>query len=1072
MPDIVSASARGNNLPPRAVSSGLSLWLELEEPSRMGELLQYLAHEHEAIQLALRSLHYVHFSRFLPTFGWADTPPPAVAAMQVITEFDGDLKSYVLDFAMVIGRQFDQMLRYVKCPPPLPVKDHPAEFLKFIEDHNVGYLGSGAGSVTVQSAYPDLTVIDIIGNGGLLPRADEPPPVAVNRSDVQANVLQGLNMAQGCHLGLKFSQPAGARAFLAALLSGQDGMPRVSAANRWAANARPAYALTVGLTFKGLRALGLSAAAEDAFGLSFPAFKAGPESPKSARMNGDVGNSEPGNWQLGGARKAVLLEVSVYADEAAELARQMDALHRGVFRYGLTEVVAWPVAALTGPEGDASRYVHFGYQDGFSQPRLAITDEPAGAPDMQPRAGVGEFLLGAGYPNVYGGIDSLGGLSPALAENATFCALRIMSQDVAAFERVLDEASTRHQVSREWLAAKLMGRWRDGTPLAQSPDRPLDAAGAPGRNDFDFAPSQANPTNVDDAIGRRCPVGAHIRRMNPRSGVVAGKPYSRRLLRRGLPYGPAYEPGAGDPTLERGLVGLFMCADLDRQFEFMLRQWAQGDQATTGVRAEQDPIIGAQQGLEGSPMNHSFRIARGGGQADIVIDMPRLVSTVGSAYLFMPGLAGLARLSQPVAQQAAEVVTMGLKELSTWALASEKLTATSAGPVALPAFDPTDIDFRDDPFVVYAAYRAQAPVMGFTFGPVKTVWVFDDAHVATVAGNAIRYHKKQVDTHGKAGLLNMDNPPHDRCRAAILPLFQQAMTGMRQAVADVIAARFKACQKLPQPVDWVTSFADPVARTVFFKMFGADNQQAGSLMAAVDEALAMVSPIEESSLEAALLAVYDELKQLDSHLPAGSLFRLILDMGGLLDPPFDPDNILAYAERRANATVMVLAGVLPAKWAMTLATWHLLDKGGALLQVLRQDPSITDRAAAEELLRFDTSTPMSLRYATEDHDLGGVAIKKKDRVMVAWASANRDTNRFGANADSIDFKRNLGPGWSFGNGNAFECLGKELVLLMMSALVQALRAADPEPTLAAGFKPDWASGPMFRAVKRLPVQCA
>ena len=1071
MPNIGNASAQGKDMPARTVSSGLSLWLELEDPSRMGELLGYLVAQAGPIQQALRSLHYVHFSRFLPTYGWDASPPPTVAALQVITEFDGDLRSYVLDFAMVIGEQFEHILDYVKNRPPSPVKDHPAAFLEFIEHHNVGYTSGTAGSVGVQSAYPDLTVIDIVGSGGLLPRVDEPPPpaVAVNRSDVQANVLQGLNMAHGTHLGLKFTQPDGARAFLAALLVGQGGLPQVSDATPWAAGGRPAYALTVGLTFKGLRALALSAADEVAFGLSFPAFKLGPASPKSARLNGDVGTSEPDNWQLGGTRKAVLMVVSVYADEVDELSRQLVALRQGLVLHGLTEVVALPVDALSGPEGDSSHRVHFGYQDGLSQPRLAILGETAGEPDMQPRARVGEFLLGSAYPNVYGGANSLGGLSAALAENATFCALRVMAQDVAGFERLLDEASSRYQVDRDWLAAKLMGRWRDGTPVSQSPHVPLSEGEAPARNAFDYAPSHAHPVTADDAAGLRCPVGAHVRRMNPRSAAVAGKPYSRRLLRRGLPYGPAYLPGASDPATERGLVGLFMCSDLDRQFEFMLRQWAQGDQATSGVRAEQDPIIGAQRDpLGGSPMNHSFRIPRSGGLTDIVLDMPRLVTTVGSAYLFMPGMASLARLSQPRVQPI-DAVADSLKDSSTWSVKAT-LAAADAGPAGLPAFDPTDIDFLDDPFVVYAAYRAQAPVSRFKFGILETVWVFDDANVAAVAGNADRYHKKQVDKHDIAGLLNMDNPPHDRCRAALQPLFQQAMAAMQQAVAPEVAARFKACQALPQPVDWVTRFADPLARALFFKLFGVADQKAGPLMAAVDEALAMVSPIEEGSLSAALQAVYGELKKVDSNLPTGSLLRLIMGMSGLL--PFDPDNVLGSVERGANATVMVLAGVLPAKWAMSLATWHLLDNGGALLQVLRNDPAITDRAAAEELLRFDTATPMSLRYATEDHVLGGVVIKKKDRVMVAWASANRDTTRFGASAESIDFQRKLGAGWSFGSNNTFECLGKQLVLSMMSELVHTLRAADPVPTLAAGFKPSWASGPMFRAVKQLPVRCA
>ncbi|NDG41226.1 MAG: hypothetical protein EBY28_18080 [Betaproteobacteria bacterium] len=561
MPDIGLTSAQSDNMPPRKVSSGLNLWLELEDPGRMAELLAGLEAQTGAIQQALRSLHYVHFSRFLPTPGWDSTPPPAVVALQVITEFDGDFDAYVLDFAMVIGEQFEYILGFVKKRPTSPVKDHPAEFLQFIRCHNVAYASGIKLPIQVNSAYPGLTVIDIIGNGGVLPRADEPPPapVAVNPSDVQANVLRGLHMAHAMHLGLKFSQADGARAFLARLLSGADGLPQISHGAAWAPDVTPAYALTVGLTIRGLRELGLSPADDAAFKSSFPAFVAGPEDPDAAPLNGDTGSSNPVYWRLGGPNNAVRLVLSLYAEDPGELARQTAALRQGMAAHGVREVVAWPADALAGPDSVDRRYVHFGYQDGLSQPRLAILGAPAGEPDMQPASRVGEFLLGAGYPNVYGGADSLGGLSPGLAQNACFCALRIMAQDVVGFERLLDEASARHGVSREWLAAKLMGRWRDGTPLSQSPDAPLPEASAPLRNSFDYAPSQANPVTADDAIGLRCPVGAHVRRMNPRSATVAGKPYSRRLLRRGMPYGPAYVPGADDPAVERGLVGMFLC---------------------------------------------------------------------------------------------------------------------------------------------------------------------------------------------------------------------------------------------------------------------------------------------------------------------------------------------------------------------------------------------------------------------------------------------------------------------------------------------------------------------------------
>jgi Dyp-type peroxidase family len=1071
LPQTTSA---GPDIPgPRVVSSGLSLWLEFEDPGRMGELLEYLDSNRHAIQDALCRLRYVHFARFLPTPGWNANPPPVVAALQVITEFDGELDAYVLDFAMVIGDEFDHILEFVKNRPPLPVRDNPAAFVKFISDHNVGFEKGGHEGVPVYSAYADRTVIDIVGSGGLLPRADDPPAAKVIRSDVQANVLQGLNMAHACHFGLKITESSGARAFLRDLMAGASGLPTLSHGERWVGGDRPAYALTVGLTYHGLDRIGLSATDDAAFKASFRAFVDGPEEPTNARLHGDIGDSDPKNWRLGGSRKRVNLLVSLYADDEAELARQTVALRQGLAARGLTEVVALRADALVTPTSVDNRYVHFGFVDGLSQPRLAIDDEADDGCTMQPRSGVGEFLLGSDYRNVYGGADSLGGLNPALAQNATFAALRIMRQDVAAFERLQDEASTRHRVSREWLAARLMGRWQDGTPLAQSPDTPRPAANPRDRDNFDYAPSERNPVATDDDQGLRCPVGAHIRRLNPRSASVAGKPYSRRLLRRGMPYGPEYKQATADDKTERGLVGLFLCADLDRQFEFMLRQWAQGDQAAHGIRAQQDPIIGAQttladevKGEAPHPMTGTFRIPRDAGQPDIVLDMPRLVTTVGSAYLFMPGLAGLAFLSQEPAS--------GLgREFASVAMAAQvdggDLGLVAAAATPLPAFDPTDEDFRRDPFPIYAAYRNSAPVAAFTFSHIKTVWVFDDASVTAVMGNGTRYQRKPIGVKQKTGLLTMDDPPHALCRAALLPLFEQALGPVRQSVATVVATRYQACQALQQPVDWVQAFAAPVAQSLFFSLFGLGPQQAADLVKLAEDALNLVSPIEVNPhVEAAVEACAKYLFLHKGQASPGGLFAFIQAMSG---PPFDCDNSIALIEHFINAAIMVLAGVLPAKWAIGLATWHLLDNGGALLQALRTNPAISDRVAAEELLRYDTPTPMSLRHAAEDHTLGGVSIQRGDRLMVAWASANRDAVRFGAQADAVDFTRQRGAGWAFGNAPAFECLGKELVLLVMDAVVHELRNANPVPTIATATQPQWTDAMMFRSIEQLPVTC-
>jgi deferrochelatase/peroxidase EfeB len=320
----------------------------------------------------------------------------------------------------------------------------------------------------------------------------------------------------------------------------------------------------------------------------------------------------------------VHLLVSLFGrrDSAGEFKRRLAQLAAFWARPGL-RLVGDPFRAETLPGGR----VHFGYRDGLTNPRIAGVPDN-GKADLQPRCSVGEVLLGENYPSVYGG-PSLDGMPAHLCENGTFAVVRIMEQDVAGFERLLKNESARLGMDPELLAAKMMGRWRDG--------RPLNRTETGGDNDFDYAPTHANPEIFDDHEGLRCPIGSHVRRMNPRSAVVAGRPHSRRLIRRGMAYGPAWREGEHPPA-RRGLFGLFICADIARQFDFLMQSWANDDIAASNVRGTQDPIIGAQN------LTGQFRFpteARG----TVTMSVPRLVTTRGSLYLLMPGHGGLRYLA-------------------------------------------------------------------------------------------------------------------------------------------------------------------------------------------------------------------------------------------------------------------------------------------------------------------------------------------------------------------------------------------------------------------------------------------
>jgi hypothetical protein len=174
-----------------------------------------------------------------------------------------------------------------------------------------------------------------------------------------------------------------------------------------------------------------------------------------------------------------------------------------------------------------------------------------------------------------------------------------------------------------------MGRWRDGTPLVLSPERPdPDQA---DRDDFGYSDI--------DPDGRRCPFSAHIRVMNPRDQeldvTVAGVP---AVLRRGTPYGPPLA-GTEDDGRDRGLIGIFLCSDIGRQI-LTLTMWARKNDFSPvydGSPHVQDALIGNR-----VTKDPSFTVPGAG----IVEALPSFLTTKGTALALYPGRATLHALTR------------------------------------------------------------------------------------------------------------------------------------------------------------------------------------------------------------------------------------------------------------------------------------------------------------------------------------------------------------------------------------------------------------------------------------------
>lgn len=237
----------------------------------------------------------------------------------------------------------------------------------------------------------------------------------------------------------------------------------------------------------------------------------------------------------------------------------------------------------------------------------------------------GEFFLGYADET---------GLQPALPEpevlsrNGSYLAYLRLQEHIGAFRNFLRQHGESPE-EQELIAAKLMGRWRSGAPLVLAPHKDDPALGAdPQRtNNFNYGSM--------DPHGYGCPVGSHIRRMNPRD--TGENMQRRRMIRRGGTYGPPLPEDEPEDGVERGIAAFVGCASLVRQFEFAMNVWV-NDPKFEDLGNDRDPFVGTQDGtfdmtIPKRPIRQKIK------------GLPAFTTVRGGAYFFLPGIKALRYLA-------------------------------------------------------------------------------------------------------------------------------------------------------------------------------------------------------------------------------------------------------------------------------------------------------------------------------------------------------------------------------------------------------------------------------------------
>jgi Dyp-type peroxidase family len=448
----------------------------------------------------------------------------------------------------------------------------------------------------------------------------------LDATDIQGFVLRGYALPFARYMFLEILDAERGRAVIAQLLE------QITTGEHWD-EGKPEWTLNIAFTHRGLVNLKLP----DTSLLTFPVeFLQGMKA--RGEILGDTGDKNgPQNWDSVWREERVDIWLAVNSKTKASLDGVCVDLQQRMSATGGVRMIGFQDAGAFRINDKWSTKEHFGYTDGFGNPDFLGVER-----DTQPGQGklmadgtwkplaTGELLLG--YADEAGELP-VAPIPHLLANNGTFMVYRKLHQNVATFRRYLDEKGKLYPGGREKLASKFIGRWRDGTPVELSPD-------APSPEIVNDKQKNVNFTFGNDLDGTRCPIGAHVRRTNPRDafGFNGQLINRRRITRRGLPYGeyvPEDQPVSDDGY--HGIIFMALNASLFRQFEFVQQQWLEyGNDARLGN--DKDILLGSHEAgdryiIQGTddPKNPPF----------VCGGLPNFVELRGGDYFFLPSMTAL-----------------------------------------------------------------------------------------------------------------------------------------------------------------------------------------------------------------------------------------------------------------------------------------------------------------------------------------------------------------------------------------------------------------------------------------------
>jgi cytochrome P450 len=394
------------------------------------------------------------------------------------------------------------------------------------------------------------------------------------------------------------------------------------------------------------------------------------------------------------------------------------------------------------------------------------------------------------------------------------------------------------------------------------------------------------------------------------------------------------------------------------------------------------------------------------------------------------------------------------------------------GQTAIPSLLARSTACPFDPPPEFAALRAQAPIIRWTFPDGHPGWLVTGHHLARAVLADDRFSRRAELMHspindiagGKTPppaqpgmFISMDPPEHSRYRHQLIGQFTvRRMRLLTERITAITNDCLDAMAEQGPGLDLVPAFTLPVPSLVISELLGVSDMDLAGFQEKVAGAMRADLSLEEAmALFNELVAFMAELTKAKRGKLGDDLLSDVIAAGDLTD------------EELTNIAFLLLtAGFETTANMLALGTFALLRHPDQLA-ALRSGTADVDKAV-EELLRYLSIIPALVRTALEDVEIGGQQINKGDAIAIDIPVVNRDPEHFTA-PEALDLTRSSAQHVSFGYG-VHQCLGQQLARVEMRVAFPALFQRFPDLRLAV--EPDQVplrSDMAIYGVHKLPV---